>query len=94
LQGKLRQGNARLAALAANRIERIGGFRCGGFMSKQEQTGGKTMQQPSELPNSNSAAAGKGEVKTNSSTPENAAGKLNPSSPGETGTTPKTNWDK
>jgi len=63
-------------------------------MSKHEQTGGKTMPPPSELSGSTPAAAGQGEVKTNSSTPENAPGKLNPSSPGETGTTPKTNWDK
>ncbi len=63
-------------------------------MSKQEQLGGKTMPQPSELPGNTPAAAGQGEVKTNSSTPENAAGKLNPSSPGETGTTPKSNWNK
>jgi hypothetical protein len=61
------------------------------------QFGGKKMegdrgdakvQQPSGPVGDNPATAGSGETKVKSKTAENAEGKINPSAPGETGTTP------
>ena len=46
---------------------------------------------PSGVTGDNPATAGSGETKVNSATPDNANGRLNPSAPGETGTTPGTN---
>ncbi len=46
---------------------------------------------PSGSMGDNPATAGPGETKVNSATPDNAEGRLNPSAPGETGTTPGTN---
>jgi hypothetical protein len=40
----------------------------------------------------NPATAGTGVTRVDSKTSENAEGKLKPSAPGETGTTPGTNW--
>jgi hypothetical protein len=54
-----------------------------------EQSGGKA--QPSGPKGDNPGTAGHGETKVVSGTPENAEGQLNPSAPGETGTTPGTN---
>ena len=52
---------------------------------------GGAKAQPSGPRGDNPATAGHGETNVNSGTPENAKGKLNPSAPGETGTTPGTN---
>ncbi len=41
----------------------------------------------------NPGTAGSGETHVQSSTPENAAGQLNPSAPGQTGTTPASTTD-
>ncbi len=68
-------------------------------MSQDVQLGGKNVEgdrgdakaQPSGPRGDNPATAGQGETKVNSSTPESAGGRLNPSAPGETGTTPGTN---
>jgi hypothetical protein len=65
----------------------------------KEQLGGKTMQgdrgdakaQPSGPRGDNPATAGQGETQVKSKTSENAEEKINPSAPGETGTTPGTN---
>ena len=46
---------------------------------------------PSGASGDNSGTAGSGETKVDSATPENAEGRLNPSAPGETGTTPGSN---
>jgi hypothetical protein len=61
------------------------------------QTAGGTMHgdrgdaraQPSGPRGDNPATAGRGETAVNSHTSENAAGRLNPSAPGDTGTTEK-----
>jgi len=66
-------------------------------MSEEKQLGGKDVEgaaaggkaQPSGPRGDNPATAGPGETKVNSGTAENAAGQLNPSAPGETGTTTK-----
>ena len=55
-------------------------------MADQESKG-ETTQSESGKP----AKAADGGVKVQSNTPENAEHELNPSSPGETGTTPGTN---
>ena len=55
---------------------------------KMEGDRGDAKAQPSGPVGDNPATAGSGETKVNSKTPENAAGKINPSAPGETGTTP------
>ena len=65
-------------------------------MSDKEQLGGKGVEgdrgdakaQPSGPLGDNPATAGSGETKVKSKTAENAEGKINPSAPGETGTTP------
>ena len=49
---------------------------------------------PSGSTGDNPATAGRGETKVDSSTPDNAEGRLNPSAPGETGTTPGTNGEQ
>ena len=48
---------------------------------------GDSKAQPSGPLGDNPATAGPGETDVNSSTPENAANQINPSAPGETGTT-------
>ncbi len=61
-----------------------------------EQLGGKKVEgdrgdakaQPSGPLGDNPGTAGSGETKVKSKTTENAEGKINPSAPGETGTTP------
>jgi hypothetical protein len=53
--------------------------------------GGETTAQPSGPKGDNPATAGKGETKVTSEVAEKAVGQLNPSSPGDTGTTPGTN---
>ena len=53
--------------------------------------GGGTKAQPSGPKGDNPGTAGKGEVKVTSDVAEKAEGQLNPSSPGNTGTTPGTN---
>ena len=50
--------------------------------------GGEAKAQPS---GDSSHEAGKGETKVTSNVPEKAEGQMNPSSPGDTGTTPGTN---
>jgi len=68
-------------------------------MSEGKELGGKKMEgdrgnakaQPSGPRGDNPGTAGTGETKVNSGTAENAEGRLNPSAPGETGTTPGTN---
>ncbi|HEY4358912.1 MAG TPA: hypothetical protein VGN16_24410 [Acidobacteriaceae bacterium] len=53
--------------------------------------GGNAGAQNSGPRGDNPATAGPGGTKVNSSTAENAEGEINPSAPGETGTTPGTN---
>ncbi len=55
---------------------------------------GDAKAQPSGPKGDNPATAGRGTTDAKSNTPENAVGKLDPSAPGETGTTPGTNWKK
>lgn len=52
---------------------------------------GDAKAQPSGPRGDNPATAGPGGTEVNSSTSENAEGEINPSAPGETGTTPGTN---
>ena len=52
---------------------------------------GDAKAQPSGPRGDNPATAGPGETKVNSNTAENADEKINPSAPGETGTTPGSN---
>jgi len=66
-------------------------------MGEDTNLGGETTKgagdgagaQPSGPRGDNPATAGPGETKVNSGTAENREGKLNPSAPGETGTTTK-----
>jgi len=65
-------------------------------MGKDEQPGGmgeggRAKAQPSGLEGGNPATAGPGETRVRSQTSENAEGRLDPSAPGETGTTPGSN---
>jgi len=68
-------------------------------MSEVKELGGAQIEgdrgdakaQPSGPRGDNPGTAGPGETKVNSGTAENAEGRLNPSAPGETGTTPGTN---
>ncbi len=63
-------------------------------MLKEGQMSGSekdSKAQPSGVEGGNPATAGPGETRANSNTPENAEKRLNPSAPGETGTTPGTN---
>jgi hypothetical protein len=53
--------------------------------------GGAARVQPSGPKGDNPATAGKGETKVTSDVAEKAEERLNPSSPGNTGTTPGTN---
>ncbi|WP_047489615.1 hypothetical protein [Terriglobus sp. TAA 43] len=50
-----------------------------------------THAEPSGPRGDNPATAGPGNTGVRSTTPENNAGKINPSAPGDTGTTPGTN---
>jgi hypothetical protein len=52
---------------------------------------GDAKAQPSGPRGENPATAGRGERRVKSNTTENAEGEINPSAPGETGTTPGTN---
>lgn len=52
---------------------------------------GDAKAEPSGPRGDNPSTAGSGETKVQSSTPDNAIQELNPSSPGDTGTTPGTN---
>ena len=52
---------------------------------------GKAKAEPSGYTGQNPATAGRGGSAVHSDTPENAAGQIDPSAPGETGTTPGTN---
>jgi hypothetical protein len=52
---------------------------------------GDAKAQPSGPRGDNPATAGRGERHVNSNTSENAEGEINPSAPGETGTTPGSN---
>jgi hypothetical protein len=52
---------------------------------------GDAKAQPSGPLGDNPATAGQGETRVRSATPENAEGELNPSAPGNTGTTPGSN---
>lgn len=56
---------------------------------KIEGDRGDARAQPSGPRGDNPATAGRGETKVNSQTAENAEGRLNPSAPGDTGTTTK-----
>lgn len=49
---------------------------------------GDAKAEPSGYRGNNAGTAGMGETRVKSSTPENAEGRLNPSAPAETGTTP------
>ena len=59
--------------------------------AKMQGDRGDAKAQPSGPKGDNPATAGDGGVKVKSNTPENADHELNPSAPGETGTTPGTN---
>jgi hypothetical protein len=52
---------------------------------------GDAKAQPSGPRGDNPATAGRGETSVNSNTAENAEGRINPSAPGQTGTTPGSN---
>lgn len=52
---------------------------------------GDAKAQPSGYRGNNPATAGPGETHVESTTPDNAQGRLDPSAPGETGTTPGSN---
>ena len=66
-----------------------------------KELGGKTVEgpdegakaQPSGPRGDNPSTAGRGETAVKSGSAEQGPGKLNPSSPGETGTTPGTNGE-
>ena len=59
---------------------------------KLEGDRGDAKAQPSGPRGDNPATAGQGETKVSSGPSEQSEGKLKPSSPGETATTPGTNW--
>jgi hypothetical protein len=65
----------------------------GGVVMAEEMkgAGGDAKAQPSGTDGGNHATAGHGETKVTSEVAEKAEGQLNPSSPGNTGTTPGTN---
>ena len=52
---------------------------------------GDAKAEPSGYRGNNSGTSGSGETHVSSATPENEIGQLNPSSPGDTGTTPGSN---
>jgi hypothetical protein len=60
-------------------------------MSDLKNSGGDAKAQPSGPMGDNPGTAGPGETKVKSGAVDNGDGKLNPSAPGETGTTPGTN---
>ena len=60
-----------------------GGFVMGTDAETKEQLGGKTLK--------GGGGDSKGKTQASSKTAENAEGEINPSAPGETGTTPGTN---
>ena len=53
--------------------------------------GGQAKAEPSGYTGQNPATGGSGQTAVHSETPENAAGQIDPSAPGNTGTTPGTN---
>lgn len=69
-------------------------------MAKEQDLGGKKIEgdrgdakaQPSGPRGDNPATAGQGETTVNSGSAEQGEGELKPSAPGETATTPGTNW--
>ena len=54
--------------------------------------GGDAKAQPSGPKGDNPGTAGQGDTRVNSGAGEQGEGQLKPSAPGETGTTPGTNW--
>lgn len=60
-------------------------------MSEKDPANQSTHVEPSGPRGDNPATSGSGDTRVRSSTPENSAGKINPSAPGDTGTTPGTN---
>jgi hypothetical protein len=54
----------------------------------RERAENREGEEPSGYRGENPATSGAGNTSITSSTPENAKGKLNPSAPGDTGTTP------
>ena len=54
-------------------------------------TGSNDKAEPSGYRGNNPSTAGSGDTHVHSATPDNAQGQLDPSSPGETGTTPGSN---
>jgi hypothetical protein len=70
--------------------------------SKQTGTAGTSIEaqeraarvEPSGYRGDNPSTAGPGDTGIHSATPENSGGQINPSAPGQTGTTPDTDADK
>jgi hypothetical protein len=60
-------------------------------VEKRDGMEGDAEAQPSELKGDHPGTAGQGEIKVKSGAAGSGDGKLNPSAPGETGTTPGTN---
>ena len=56
--------------------------------SGRERTEDAAGEEPSGYRGENPATSGSGSTRVQSETPENAMGRLNPSAPGDTGTTP------
>lgn len=63
----------------------------GGEKGAMQGDRGDAKAQPSGYRGDNPATAGQGETKVESKTPDNAEKRLDPSAPGETGTTPGSN---
>ena len=63
----------------------------GGDKGTMQGDGGDAKAQPSGYKGDNPSTGGGGETKVTSDTAEKAEQKLNPSAPGETGTTPGSN---
>ena len=63
----------------------------GGAQGTMPGDRGDAKAQPSGYRGDNPSTAGRGETKVESKTPDNSEKELNPSAPGETGTTPGSN---
>ena len=63
-------------------------------MADQEKTNEDAKAEPSGPRGDNPGTAGPGQTAVRSATPENSAGAIDPSAPGNTGTTPNTNSKK
>lgn len=63
----------------------------GGARGTMSGDRGDAKAEPSGYRGDNPSTAGRGETKVESKTPDNADNSLNPSAPGETGTTPGSN---